>query len=314
MITNFVRSRVIYEQLAYDDVLPQFSDFIQNPNTWPQLDIIRDIYEALASVINVSQSDSTNISEIPEMIARINSIVTCICDSEFVTEEEKDNLIQAMIQRFDDEKDVTMCRRFHYLANILNPKYKGITIPADDMMKAEKTLTDYYTSVMQASQMTAQMDTAGLVMCFHDYLTSSGVFKNFPYSDARFSSPLVYWKSLVKMSPDKDAASMAMIAERLLSMPASSAAVERSFSLLVRILTKYRCRLTSERLHKLQVIATMDRFIGISGETDKKAMELVEEILVSESENEEQQGGDDMEIIVEVVNDDEMEAGKELNV
>ena len=206
MLTNCVKSREVYEQLT--DVMPQFRSFIESPDTWQQLQTVSQVHEELADIIKASQADSTSISLVPELISRIASVVAWMgsCPS-LVPEPELQSLTDKMIQRFDDDKDVTGCRRFHNLANILDPRFKGSKLSQEEKQESEDLLRSHTQDVVQASEDAAHTDilVTAAVRQYYDYLTNTGLFASFKFDNNKFSSSLVYWKAIRELTAEEGA-------------------------------------------------------------------------------------------------------------
>jgi hypothetical protein len=80
------------------------------------------------------------------------------------------------------------------------------------------------------------------------YRNNDGLFGSSMLLD---NVPHMYWNNLMLF---KSTSALAQIAVRILSIPASSAAVERSFSIQGNLHTKSRNRLSEENVDKLMKI------------------------------------------------------------
>lgn len=270
MMNNFIKSRIVYERLI--DVLPRFREFISSGETWSNAEVAADFQKQMGIMIKRSQADSTMISDVPEIISDIQAAVTHFVDAFGLTRgPEGDHLIDLMLARFGDEKDVSP---HHYLANMLDPRFRGAKLDLHTQISSKQLLSSYYEAVVLTNPLVvlthASSPPTAVVKAFHDFQTQSGIFAHIQYSSDSISSPVVFWKTIEQAAAfvsdgESGHQQLASIAIRLLSIPASSASTERSFSLMNRILTKYRNKLSHDRLMKLQIVAAMDKHISTKG-------------------------------------------------
>lgn len=135
-----------------------------------------------------------------------------------------------VLKRFD--KTITP---FHFLANVLHPKYQGIRLKDEQTESAFKFLSENFPLFVT------------------DYISFTA--KSAPFPQSLFSpeslkiSAVIWWKSLKRYKLVNQ--QFVNFAICVLSCPASSAAIERIFSSFGNVHTKARNRLGVERASKL---------------------------------------------------------------
>lgn len=127
----------------------------------------------------------------------------------------------------------------------------------------------------------------GHVMCeVSHFKLSQGFFdKDYIWSASKTCQPWMWWTAICSTTQ------LSKIAAAILSLPASSAATERSFSSFEGVHSKKRNRLLNERIHKLVFIRHNSRLLCGKDETSGAAahmeMEFENEGDTSESDSNE---------------------------
>ncbi len=122
----------------------------------------------------------------------------------------------------------------HYLANLMDPRYRGMKLTQEQIHEALEYASDYHPAAMPT--LLKYRAEAGP---FHSYMFSEKILKDV--------SPLAWWNS-VKCDID---ASVINLAEQLFTAVASSAGLERLFSAFGLTHTKIRNRLGTRKAAKL---------------------------------------------------------------
>lgn len=136
---------------------------------------------------------------------------------------------------------------FHYLANYLDPRYIGKVFRHDEskIFRISETLTNYATNLNIIFDETSKENLANTLA---DYINTEGYFTS-PLLPR--SKPIPFWKFIKQFDSSKGLANLAI---RLLSIPASSASVEKSFSSQGRLHSKDRNRLGESKVEKIMRI------------------------------------------------------------
>ena len=123
----------------------------------------------------------------------------------------------------------------HYLANILHPKYMGQRLTCEQQEEARSILVD---------------QNASLLPQLYQYQAKTAPFPTSLFTCTHSLKPTTWWRT-VQASKNLVSDDLCNIAIKLLSLPASSASIERIFSNFGIIQTKLRNRLGLEKTAKL---------------------------------------------------------------
>jgi hypothetical protein len=136
---------------------------------------------------------------------------------------------------------------YHHLAYTLDPRYKGERIICDEVIfhRILTLLKDYG---QKCGIIINDNDIIDVKTSFSMYLNKESIFGCDMLNDL---CPNNYWKEFKGF---KRHHKLALIAERLLSIPSSSASVERSFSFQSLMHTYKRNNLSNEKIQKLMQI------------------------------------------------------------
>lgn len=198
--------------------------------------------------IQVVQSDSACISDVVEEFLKLGEYFTedgsnfkKLQNAIDATEMQKAK--QIYINRSAD-RCVSM---YHYVANYLDPRYRGARFQNDHArtMNVLKALESYAQKVGVAVTLEDKQRLGTQLTSFRMGL---GLFST---SMLHHPVPMQYWRNYLQF-PDTNI--LAQVGCRLLSIPASSAGVERSFSMQGYIHNKSRNRLGEVKMDKLMRI------------------------------------------------------------
>jgi hypothetical protein len=132
--------------------------------------------------------------------------------------------------------------RCHAAAYYLDPNYRNKTLPEESLLEAEELIKKYVPEA-QVGDILAEVTR---------FRSRDGVYHS------EIQDPILFWKrlrSLPKPGP------LAEIALKILSLPMSCVAVERSFSVVRRIHTWQRNRLGRKKLAKLVYVYLNQRVL-----------------------------------------------------
>lgn len=265
MISNFIKSKKVLKLMAIepDWLNGDSTDFVLSEGNWTKLNKIKDFYETMAEQIKVSQSDESSMSLLTEMIIDTRKALGDLFDgNEWISEEQK----KEATQKFDERFSGKFASEYSILANVLDPKYRGRKIKAHGMTAAEATLLNYAFRLdliemdyeksrraLKEGNLLLAPATNELIKCFKNYLFSNEMFASpvYGYVEGRDLNSLNWWLPFCEFQGYEH---LAVVAVRLLSVPASAASVERNFSKMAWIHTKRRNHLTEMRVNKLMTI------------------------------------------------------------
>ncbi len=144
------------------------------------------------------------------------------------------------LKRASDEH-VTL---YHYMANLLDPRYRGqrFSMDAEKMLRVVNLMESYAANLGIA---TTSEEKQKIGTQFTAYRQNEGLFSSPMFFH---DVPNKYWTNFLVY----DSTSLiATVGCRILSVPATSADVERSFSVQGNVHTKSRNRLTEKNIDKL---------------------------------------------------------------
>ncbi|KAJ8953221.1 hypothetical protein NQ314_007386 [Rhamnusium bicolor] len=164
--------------------------------------------------------------------------------------------IEKLKTQYQQRKSQSL-RPIHFAADLLIQS-KGTNISDKEKCIAMEYIND------QANQTEEAIDSPSIITELGNFMTADGIFKHkFIIKASKTVKLLVFWKVFCSKSV------LLQIAERILSMPSTSATVERSFSSQSFIYTNRRNRLTTERSVKLNYIRYNTMLLQIV-QTDKE--------------------------------------------
>lgn len=138
-----------------------------------------------------------------------------------------------------DKRMQSCIQPIHLAAYMLDPKTQGVEL--DDEEEVE---------CLEFMHRLGQMFDIDVMPDLANYRAKEGFWgKSFVWENLSDINPLVWWKGICRSRP------LSKVALRLLTAPSSSAATERSFSILGHIHNAKRNRLTTERAAKISYIS-----------------------------------------------------------
>jgi hypothetical protein len=137
--------------------------------------------------------------------------------------------VEVFRKRSTDQKITSL----HLLANLLDPRYRGHRFLEDErrMLMVLNKLEPYASTALLVR---SNQDKEEIGRQLTSYRGKDGLFGNNMIMD---NTPHLYWNNLLLYKSTK---ALAEIGVRVMSIPASSAAVERSFSIQGNLHTKSR--------------------------------------------------------------------------
>lgn len=195
----------------------------------------------IKKIFDCMQAEKTNISDVVELWL---DLAEC---SELIM--HKDNIQKRMHEAL---------LPIHYLANMMNPKYAGTRLSAEQQNEAETWLSNKH----------------------HEWLVPFLAFKikdKQKYPPSMFEEEVIksfssaqWWNILEKKSTNENLKAFCKFLSGLTSCPAHSASIERVFSTCGLIWSKLRNRLGCE---KVQQLVKVHRFLNRNNENELKEYE-----------------------------------------
>ncbi|XP_065662478.1 uncharacterized protein LOC136085054 [Hydra vulgaris] len=239
-------NRLALRGLAIDDEAKSLAKPIQNlllsEVFWDKVDGFIKLLKPIAIAIAAVEGDKLSLSIVAKTFSDLEKSFqdNILCSPILKSEENALMEIIAKRRKFH-------IRNIHLAANLVDPRYKGCHISGDEMIDAIETL--HKLGKMVSSIKECDDKILGEIA---DYRSNEGLFaKPFIWASVKHSSPVSWWKGICCSC----APILSNIASKILLLPPTSAAVERSFSRQSWIHNQKRNRLTNDRASKLVFIS-----------------------------------------------------------
>ncbi|XP_065668867.1 uncharacterized protein LOC136088628 [Hydra vulgaris] len=209
---------------------------------WDKVDGFIKLLKPIAIAIAAVEGDKLSLSIVAKTFSDLEKSFqdNILCSPILKSEENAMMEIIAKRRKFHS-------RNIHLAANLVDPRYKGCHISGDEMIDAIETL--HKLGKMDSSIKECDDKILGEIA---DYRSNKGLFaKPFIWASVKHSSPVSWWKGICCSC----APILSNIASKILLLPPTSAAVERSFSRQSWIHNQKRNRLTNDRALKLVFIS-----------------------------------------------------------
>ena len=206
---------------------------------------------------------------------------------------------------------------YHYLAYLLDPRYKGIDLDSSMKKRCYELLLDYCSTCLIIDQVPIHdqkewMPTeksSRLIKSFRSFRDDLGDFscQMYAYTKGVDDHPKRWWEQFLRIPAHQE---LAVACVRIFSIPAASASVERCFSTLKWLQSDERSRMKEETVQMLMAVVVTERFSRESAHLKKVSELPEEEVSVSDDENENIEEEMDIQIIDEadiILDNDEIE-------
>ncbi|KAF2902631.1 hypothetical protein ILUMI_03553 [Ignelater luminosus] len=206
---------------------------------WKRIESFLKILQPLKKWITVLESDECRINEVTEALIEIEKVFEKELPLSDLSSSEQDKILEAVQARRK------MCLKpIHFFANILDPKLKGKHLSAGEIVQG----LQYIHSL---ARHLSNVDENKVLENLADFRSNSGFWEMQFVQDSAIHpniSPVTFWKGICTEFP------LRFVAEAVLTMPATSAATEKSFSSYGNIHTKKRNRLSVKRAGMLTYV------------------------------------------------------------
>ncbi|KAF2885431.1 hypothetical protein ILUMI_20711 [Ignelater luminosus] len=264
---SLLKNRNILKALAIND---EYQNLIEKRNKtnildddifWKRIESFLKILQPLKKWITVLESDECRINEVTEALIEIEKVFNKELPLSDLSSSKQDKILEAVQAR------KKMCLKpIHFSANILDPKLKGKHLSAGEIVQG----LQYIHSL---ARHLSNVDENKVLENLADFRSNSGFWEMQFVQDSAINpniSPVTFWKRICTEFP------LRFVAETVLTMPATSAATERSFSSYGNIHTKKRNRLSVKRAgmliyvnHNLKLFSATADKIKIVTNNDK---------------------------------------------
>ena len=243
--------------------LKQFSkhskDLLLNDDFWSRLTRTCDLLQPVASSVQFIESDKPQISQSAKLFAELKAHFDTALPASPLSKEE-----ELQVQNHLSARRNFCIKALHKAANLLDPNINGKDLTEEEQLEAVEFIANI-------SEYMDDIDGAELLSDVAMYRANESIWsKPFIWDSARKLSAYIWWKGMCSSRKN-----LSTVAARILQMPATSAAVERSFSTYGNIHSARRNRLTSERAGKLVYVSQnlrMKKYTNQSREEKQTAM------------------------------------------
>ena len=177
-----------------------------------------------------------------------------------IEESIEKNLPLSLLKKSDEktfmdkflERKAYALKSIHKAACLLDPKARGCYLSPEEQLDAIEHIVNFSQSC-HFSDTIDTIDKEQLLVEIAQYRANEGIWaKDFIWASALSENmrPSIWWKGIIGQS-----SRLSNVAVKILSVPATSASTERSFSTFSNIHTKKRNKLTTSRAIKLTYIA-----------------------------------------------------------
>lgn len=211
---------------------------------WTKVDKLIDIMNPIVKWITILEGDSITINQVFDAFYEIkNNFSDSFSESHMTIREEK------IIVNTFKERHLNTIKPLHLAASLLDPKTQGCNLSNSEVLKSIEFI-DQMISAQNNLSDSYKMDASQILADIANYRTRQDIWSNnFIWKCVEKVTPLTWWNSFCSST------NLCVIANKVLSVPATSAATERSFSTFSNIHTKKRNRLTTSNASKITFVA-----------------------------------------------------------
>lgn len=235
---QIIRSMSINEAIE-KDLKPEVKKLISSANFWDKIYYFHQVVNPLAKWIKIIESDVPKLSSVPFIFKELEtSFKNTIQKCKYFKTEEK-NIMKALKIR----KEFCISN-IHNAAHLLDPKYLGKCLNTEEH-------SDAVEFIYQLSKKLDNLDVDAkqVIADLCHFKNKTGPFcKEYLWAAINDTNGLNWWNAFCSEIE------LSKIAIKILSLPATSAAVERTFSSYKDVHSLKRNRLTNERASKLVFI------------------------------------------------------------
>ena len=242
-------NKVVLRKLAVSEITERnnmsadVKKTILDDDFWKLNEAIVEFLKPLLAAIVQLEADVPNLAEVFQPYSTVRTGMMESIKAVPFTEEE-----QAVIATILDDREKFCIKMIHKSAYLLDPRYHGELLSDEDKLAAIQFVCElaekFSTSeLLDVDSLKVQQDCV--------LYAAKNVFfaNNFLWKNVAKMSPLAWWNAY---SSNQE---ITKVAVRILRLPATTAAVERSFSCYSNIHSAKRYRLSNDRASKLVFVS-----------------------------------------------------------
>lgn len=224
---------------------------------WDQLVNLLELLRPVLKWITILEGDSPEIGATVEAFAELKDHFTTTLRKSPMTKKEEKQVLTIL----EDRKQFCL-KTVHNAANLLDPRFNGKRLTEEAVIDACE-----YICMLSTRYNVSEGDVLADIA---NYRAKGGLWsKEFVWKSAQEVSPVVWWKGICSSRP------LSKAAIDILSLPATSAACERSFSTYGNVHTARRNRMGNKTAMKLVYIAQNLKFCSTSSPIDHEIKVII---------------------------------------
>lgn len=226
--------RLAIDENAESDMSTDCKSAVLNDVFWDRQQALYDMLNPVAAWITKLEADTPQLGVVVKVFAELTQhFDTALSRSPLLKREE-----QAARAALNSRREFCVTD-IHRAAHLLDPRFRGMHLSEDEVVDASEFIFN------TAKQM--HVDHSQAMTDLAEYRAMHGLWaKEFVWASTDHVLPHVWWTGVCCSRK-----ALSVVASRILNMPASSAACERSFSSYGNIHTAKRNRLLNETAGKL---------------------------------------------------------------
>ncbi|XP_065663070.1 uncharacterized protein LOC136085692 [Hydra vulgaris] len=245
---SVLSNKQVFKQIAIDiypgnqkfSLKHEAKEIILKDKFWQDLEQICKFLKKILYWITVLEAEEAVLSIVCLALSDIKLALDNFISEAGLTDLES----MQMHNYFKLRKDMAVTN-LHLAANLLDPQIKGSILSGSEFLEA----MEYTEMLAKKFSINNNVDLSAIAKEITQFVNSSGLWSNsYVEQLARNQDSITYWQALKKCSP------LADLAIKILLMPSSSAATERTFSTRGFIHRKLQNSLTNERASRLTYI------------------------------------------------------------
>ncbi|RWS21025.1 uncharacterized protein B4U80_11953 [Leptotrombidium deliense] len=251
MLAILVKAKAVLRKMAIRDptnknlvsLSSETRKYILKDKFWTQVKTFKDMFELLIKAIACVESNNALLSDAVNAFFEVrDKLLNDTKLREYFPHESERNIV---LMSFTKRCSTEFISEYHLVAFYLDPRFREYSLPEETVFSIMTTLEDY---ARKLGFIACERDKDDIADALCDFRERKKIFS---CSLLSTSDPNRFWKRLVTYNSVKK---LAMVACRLFSIPASSAGVERNFSIQGKVHSKDRNRLSKEKVERLMKV------------------------------------------------------------
>lgn len=269
----FLKSKRILQTMAVNDEISELERHklqMLDETSWSQIDNHRKFLKPIVEWTTRLEADYSTIHLVQQALKEIGSVFEDDDATNIFSTDDLEDLRLKFKQR-----EGRSLQPIHYAADILNPTSQGSTLSPEDHIKGCQMIVDTIHNFFGHNNVQA------VLVELSEFKAQRGNFENKMIWEQKSTLPPSSWWQLFFSN-----SLLGKVALNILSVPSTSASVERSFSTFAHIHNKKRNRLTANRAGKLCFVAHNWKLLNSVRKPSNLSTSLVENENNSSSDEE----------------------------